>query len=117
MKCPKCNETAIPFLRFLFSTKGVGWKKALQGYFLCEKCGSTLRKRSRSLGFRFWIVTLFFILLFVIEAIALDRLVAFLGFTLTTVVYVTTILATGFVGSFLEWKYFESELVQSGNAA
>jgi predicted membrane channel-forming protein YqfA (hemolysin III family) len=107
----------MPFLRFLFSTKGVGWKKALQGYLLCEKCGSTLRKRSRSLSFRFLLVTSFFILLFVIEALALTQLVAFLGFTLTTVVYVVTILATGFAGSFLEWKYFESELVQSGNAA
>jgi hypothetical protein len=117
MKCPKCHETPIPFLRFLFSSKGVGWKRALEGYLLCEKCGSTLRKRSRSLGYRFWIVTAFFILLFVVEAIAVNQLVAFLGFTLTTIVYVITILATGFVGSFLEWKYFESELVQSGNAA
>ncbi len=117
MKCPKCNQTPMPFLRFLFTSKGVGWKKAVQGHLLCEKCGSTLRLRSGSLGFRYWIATIFFILLFVIEALAVNHLVAFLGFTLTAVVYITTILATGFCGSFLEWKYVELEQVQSGNAA
>jgi hypothetical protein len=55
--------------------------------------------------------------LFVLEAIALINLVAPLGFTLTTVVFVATILATGFLGSFLEWKYFRLDVVQSGNAA
>jgi len=105
----------MPFLRFLFTTKGVGLKRAIQGQLLCEKCHSTLR--IRSIGFRFWIVTIFFILLFVVEALAVNQLVAFLGFTMTAVVYVITILITGFGGSFLEWKYIELELVQSGNAA
>ena len=117
MTCPKCNQTPVPFLRFFFSYTGVGRKKALEGYLLCEKCGSTLRKRSRSLGYRFWIVTAFFILLYVIESIAVNQLVASLGVTLFTIVYTITILAAGFVGSFLEWKYLELELVESGNAA
>ena len=117
MKCPKCNQTPMPFLRFLFTSKGVGWNKAVQGHLLCQNCGSSLRIRPQSLGLRFWAPTIFFVLLFAIEAVALNNLVAFLGFTMTTVVFVATILATGFLGSFLEWKYFKLDEVQPNHAA
>lgn len=117
MKCPKCNQTPMPFLRFLFTSKGVGWVKAVQGQLLCQNCGSTLRLRTDLLGFRFWAPTIFFAGLFVIEAIALKNLTEFLGLTLTAIVFVVTVLATGFLGSFLEWKYFKLEEVQSSHAA
>jgi hypothetical protein len=117
MKCPKCNQTPMPFLRFLFTSKGVGWKRAVQGQLLCEKCGSSLQIRSQSLGVRFWIPTLLFILLFLIEAILKSNLAGLLGLALTSVVFIATILAAGFVGSFLEWKYFKLDEVQSANAA
>ena len=117
MKCPKCNQTPMSFFQFLFTSKGVGWKKAVQGQLLCGKCGSSLQIRSKSLGVRFWIPTLFFALLFLIEAILKSNLVGLLGFTLTSVVFIATILAAGFLGSFLEWKYFKLDEVQSTNAA
>ena len=110
MKCPKCNQTPMSFPHYVFTSKGVGWKEAIQGYLLCEKCGSHLRVRS--FGFRFWAFTICFAALLIVEALIINTLVGFIGVTLTSALFIITILATGMIGSLLEWKNFNLDEVQ-----
>lgn len=47
MNCPNCNKKPVGLFPS-FSFGGVGFKKALQGYFKCKHCGTILKQSNTS---------------------------------------------------------------------
>ncbi len=107
MKCPKCGETPIPFLRFISTTKGVNWRNALRGHLVCERCGSALRVREyRKL---FWVFVVILVVLLFAETYFLPRWIAGLPHAFVVVIFLASVLVFALASGFLEWKFTDLE--------
>ncbi len=109
MKCPKCNQTPIRFLRFISSTKGVRWNKAIRGHLVCDRCGSFLRVRAHQP--LFWVSISLLVLLLLAETYFLRSLIPALPQSQVILVVVFSILVVGIVSGYVEWRFTELEEV------
>lgn len=77
MKCPHCQRKPLGFLNELrFS--GVGFKRRLEGYFKCKKCGTLLKAQETAGGLSkyekpFWIIFPAMLILFMAGFFALNH--------------------------------------------
>ncbi len=107
MKCPKCNETAISFLRYISTSKGVGWKMALRGHLVCQRCASSLKVRT--FGRLFWVYITLLVLFLLVETYFFRKLIPQLEQEVIAVIFLVSVLAIAILSGFLEWKYAELE--------
>jgi uncharacterized protein (DUF983 family) len=107
MKCPKCNETPIPFLRYISTSKGVHWKKALRGYLVCERCGLALRVRTYHK--LFWVFVILLVVLLFVETYFLQKFIPDLSQSLVVLIFLASVLAIGMTSGYIEWKFTELE--------
>jgi uncharacterized protein (DUF983 family) len=107
MKCPKCGETPIPFLRYISTSKGVHWKKALRGHLVCERCGSALKVRTHHK--LFWVFVILLVALLFVETHFFRKLIPELSQPLVIIIFLASVLAIGLASGYVEWKFTELE--------
>lgn len=102
----------MPYGKYVFSSKGVGWKMAAQGYLRCERCGAMIQIHVT--GIRFLVLLVFLFLCLIAEFFLIMKFMPAVGLTWKIVLFIAAAMVTALFGAYLEWRH--ADVVTGGSA-